>query len=266
MSLAENRGAMERPWVKAYAEGVPRSLEYEKMTMPQALNRTAAQFPDHPALIFLDAKIQYRQLNEMANRFANALVDLGVQPGEKVAMLMPNMPQLVAATYGAWRAGAVVVMNNPLYTDPELEYQFKNSDAAILVTIDLLAPRMIHLRPKTSIRKIIVAHFRDYLKFPRKQLLPILARDKHRTISPQEKVHEWMDLMKKYPPWEPGNQVDFENLACLQYTGGTTGVSKGVMLTHGNLSQNVQSLMEKCRILTVFRSFDSVEKAAASFK
>lgn len=242
MFFSEGKGAMGRPWVKAYAEGVPHNLEYEKTTMPRALNRTAVQFPDHPALIFIDTKIRYRELNEMANRFANALIDLGVQPGDKVSMLMPNMPQLVAATYGVWRAGGVVVMNNPLYPDTDLEYQFTNSDSTILVTIDLLAPRMIRLRPKTSIRNIIVAHTRDYLKFPKKQLLPILAKESHRAIPPQENVYEWLDLMKKYPALEPRNEADFESLACLQYTGGTTGVSKGVMLTHANLSQNVQQI------------------------
>ena len=242
MFFAERNGAMERPWVKAYAEGVPYNLEYEKTVMPRALTRSAMQFPDHPALIFIDTKIGYRQLNEMANRFANALIDLGVQPGDKVAMLMPNMPQLVAAAYGAWRVGAVVVMNNPLYPDTDLEYQFKNSASTILVTIDLLAPRMIRLRPRTPIRKIIVTHIRDHLKFPKKQLLPILAKDTHRNIPPQENVCEWLDLMKKYPALEPRNQADFESLACLQYTGGTTGVSKGVMLTHANLSQNVQQI------------------------
>ncbi len=242
MFFSEGKGAMARPWVKAYAEGVPHNLEYEKTAMPRALNRTAVQFPDHPALIFIDTKIHYKQLNEMANRFANALIDLGVQPGDKVSMLMPNMPQLVAATYGVWRVGGVVVMNNPLYPDTDLEYQFKNSESTILVTMDLLAPRMIRLRPKTSIRKIIVAHTRDYLKFPKKQLLPILAKESHRAIPPQENVYEWLDLMKKYPALEPRNEADFESLACLQYTGGTTGVSKGVMLTHANLSQNVQQI------------------------
>jgi long-chain acyl-CoA synthetase len=179
----------------------------------------------------------------MANRFANALIDLGVKPGDKVAMLMPNMPQLVAATYGAWRAGAVVMMNNPLYTDKELEYQFNNSESSFLVTIDLLGPRMIALKPKTGIKNIVIAHIRDHLKFPKKQLLPIVAKDKHRDIPPQPNVHEWMNLLKRYPPKDPGIPVDFEGLASLQYTGGTTGVSKGVMLSHANLSKNVQQIV-----------------------
>ena len=234
---------MEKTWTKSYAQGISSTLDYEKTTMPQALRRSAAEFPGKTALIFLDAKISYKQLNDMANRFANALVDLGVKPGDKVAMLMPNMPQLVAATYGAWRAGAVVVMNNPLYTDKELEYQFNNSESSLLVTLDLLGPRMIALKPKTQIKNIVIAHIRDHLNFPKKQLLPIVAKDKHRNIPPQPNVHEWMNLLKKYPPTDPRIPVDFESLATLQYTGGTTGVSKGVMLTHANLSQNVQQIV-----------------------
>ncbi|MBP1720460.1 MAG: acyl-CoA synthetase (AMP-forming)/AMP-acid ligase [Deltaproteobacteria bacterium] len=234
---------MDKPWYKSYAKGVPFRIDYEPTSMPQALTRTVKKFPEKTALVFIDSKISYRQLNEMANRFANFLLDMGVKPGDKVAMLMPNMPQLVAATYGAWKAGAVVVMNNPLYTDKELEYQFNNSESSILVAIDLICPRMIALQPKTKIKKIVVAHIRDHLKFPKKQLLPIVAKDKHRAIPPTVNVHEWEDILKKYPATDPNLAVPFESLACLQYTGGTTGVSKGVMLSHANLSKNVQQIV-----------------------
>ncbi len=234
---------MERSWYKSYAKGVSYQLEYERTPMPLALARTGRELPDKTALIFIDAKISYKQLNDMANRFANALIAMGIKPGDKVAMLLPNMPQLVAAVYGAWRAGAVVVMNNPLYTDPELEYQFNNSESTFLVTLDLLGPRMIALKPKTKIKNIVIAHIRDHLKFPKKQLLPIVAKDKHRNIPPTANVHEWTDILKKYPATDPKIPIDFEGLACLQYTGGTTGVSKGVMLTHANLSKNVQQIV-----------------------
>jgi long-chain acyl-CoA synthetase len=234
---------MERVWYKSYAKGIPHQINYESTPMPEALARTAREFPDKTALIFIDSKVSYRQLNDMANRFANALIDMGVKPGDKVAMLMPNMPQLVAATYGAWRAGAVVVMNNPLYTDVELAYQFNNSESAFLVAIDLICPRMIALRPKTKIKNLVVAHIRDHLKFPKKQLLPIVAKDKHRNIPPTPNVHEWMDFLKKYPATDPKVPINFDGLACLQYTGGTTGVSKGVTLSHANLSKNVQQIV-----------------------
>jgi long-chain acyl-CoA synthetase len=234
---------MEKPWYKSYAKGIPRQMEYERTPMPVALARTAREFPEKTALVFIDAKISYRQLDELANRFAHALIDMGVKPGDKVAMLMPNMPQLVAAVYGAWRAGAVVVMNNPLYTDVELEYQFNNSASTFLVAVDLICPRMIGLRPKTQIKNLVVAHIRDHLKFPKKQLLPLVAKDKHRNIPRTPNVHEWMDLLKKNPATDPKVPVDFDGLACLQYTGGTTGVSKGVMLSHANLSKNVQQIV-----------------------
>ncbi len=234
---------MERLWYKSYNKNVPHTLHYETITMPQALIRSTDQFPDKTALIFIDSKISYRQLEGMVNRFANALIDMGVKPRDRVAMLMPNMPQLVAATYAAWRAGAVVVMNNPLYTDKELEYQFNNSESTFLVTLDLLGPRMIALKPKTPIRHMVIAHIRDHLKFPKKQLLPIVAKDRHRHIPPTPGVYEWLDILKKYPDRGPNVPVDFESLACLQYTGGTTGVSKGVMLTHANLVKNVQQTM-----------------------
>ncbi|MGE5253478.1 MAG: AMP-binding protein, partial [Planctomycetaceae bacterium] len=175
---------MEKPWYKSYAKGIPGQMEYERTPMPAALARTAREFPDKTALVFIDSKISYRQLDELANRFAHALIDMGAKPGDKVAMLMPNMPQLVAAVYGAWRAGAVVVMNNPLYTEVELEYQFNNSGSTFLVAIDLICPRMIALRPKTQIKNLVVAHIRDHLKFPKKQLLPLVAKDKHRYIPP----------------------------------------------------------------------------------
>lgn len=233
---------MDKPWLKSYAQGVVSAVQYERITVADALNRMAQKYPDKAALVFLDVRITYRQLNDMVNSFANALIDMGVKPGDKVAMLLPNMPQIVIASYGAWRAGAVVVMNNPLYTDTELEHQLKNSESTVLVTLDLLGPRMIALKPKTPVKKIVVAHIRDHLKFPKKQLLPIVARDKHRDIPPTPDVFEWMDIIKKYPATDPKLSVDFDSLASLQYTGGTTGVSKGVMLTHKNLSSNVQQI------------------------
>lgn len=167
---------MEKPWLKSYAPGVGPTLEYEKITVSEALARTAGKYPEKTALIFLDVKITYKQLNDMVNSFANALIDMGVKPGDKVAMLMPNMPQIVIASYGAWRAGAVVVMNNPLYTDHELEHQLNNSESTVLVTLDLLGPRMIALKPKTPVKKIVVAHIRDHLKFPKNSSCPLLPR------------------------------------------------------------------------------------------
>lgn len=233
---------MANIWEKYYAPGVPVSINYEKVSVAEALERNAREFPDKPALIFLDKVINYKKLNEMVNRFGNWLIQNGVKQGDKVSILLPNIPQVVIAAHGAWRVGAVVVMNNPLYTDHELEHQLNNSESTVLVTLDLLAPRMIALRPKTPVKKIVVAHIRDHLGFPKKQLLPIVAKDKHREIPPTKDVIEWENILKTSSANDPGIKVDFNTLGVLQYTGGTTGVSKGAMLSHSNLSCNVQQI------------------------
>lgn len=233
---------MEKAWMKSYAPNIPGTLKYDEITVVHGFERSAKEFPNKDALIFIDAKLSFKKTQSMVNKIANALIDMGVKPGDKVAMLLPNMPQIVAASYAVWKIGAVVVMNNPLYTDHELEYQFNNSESSILFTLDLLGPRMIALKPKTPIKKIIIAHIRDHLGFPKKQLLPIVAKDKHRDIPPTPDVYEWTDLLKKYPDTDPGNRAKFNDLANLQYTGGTTGVSKGVMLSHKNLSCNLQQI------------------------
>jgi len=232
----------ERIWHKAYAPGVPPSIDYEKITMPEALERTARNFPDNTALVMMGKKISYRELDDLVNRFAGALTDLGIHKGDKVAILLPNLPQGVIACQAVLKLGAVVVMHNPLYTESELEYQLNDSDSKMAISLDLLVPRILKLKEKTAIETVIACHIRDYLPFPKKQLFPFVKKDMHRKTDPNEGVHDFLDLIKKYPPTPPQREVLFDDLATLLYTGGTTGVSKGVMLTHANISINVQQL------------------------
>ena len=232
----------ERIWHKAYDPQVPPSIDYEKITLPEALERTARNYPDQTALLMMGKKISYQELNTLVNRFAAALQDLGVKKGDKVALLLPNIPQGFIATYAVFRLGAVVVMNNPLYTEAELEYQLRDSEATLAVSLDLLVPRILKLKEKTGIRTVIACHIRDYLPFPAKQLFPLVKKGMHRKTDPREGVLDFMDLINKYPASVPKAEVSFDDLASLLYTGGTTGISKGVMLTHKNLSANVQQL------------------------
>jgi long-chain acyl-CoA synthetase len=233
---------MEKIWLKSYADGVPEEVVFEKITLPQALARSAERHPDGPALLFQGTTVTYRRLDEMVSRFASALVALGVRPGDKVAFLLPNIVQMVVAIYGTYRAGAVAVLNNPLYTDRELEHQYNDSGSQYLVSLDVLVPRMINLRQKTGIRKIISCHIRDYLPFPLKQLFPFVKKGMHLKTPAAPDVFEFMDLIKKYEPISNPPKLAWENPATLLYTGGTTGVSKGVALTHANLSSNVQQI------------------------
>jgi long-chain acyl-CoA synthetase len=232
----------ERVWHKAYAPGVPTSIDYQHITLPEALEKTVDRFPDRVALIMMGKRITFRELNDLVNRFANALKDLGLKKGDKVALSMPNMPQMVVATYAVFRLGGVVVMNNPLYTERELQHQFADSGATFCICMDLLVPRILKIKEKTAIKTIIGCHLRDYFPFPLKQLFPILKRKMHREVERGENLFDYADLIKQYPPTKPEVDIDWEDLAALLYTGGTTGVSKGVMLSHARCSIVVQQL------------------------
>jgi len=234
--------SFERIWHKNYPQAVPREIVFDRTIMPEALARTARRFPDKAGLNYMGRLIGYERLDRMVNTFARALKDLDVSRGDTVAMLLPNIPQVVVANYAAWRIGAVAAQNNPLYTERELAYQLNDSDAKVLITLDLLLPRALKVRPDTKIRHIIACHINDYLPFPKKQLFPLVKKQMYRKVEPAEGVSLFTDLMARYDDAPVANEASWDDLGTLIYTGGTTGVSKGVMLTHANMSCNVQQL------------------------
>jgi long-chain acyl-CoA synthetase len=232
--------APEKIWFRSYAPGVPHEIDFEKMTLPEALKRSAQIYPESTALLFMGKHLSYAELDRLVNRFARALLDLGIKKGEKVALLLPNIPQAVIAIYAAFRIGAVAVMNNPLYTERELEYQFNDSDSKVLVSLDLLHPRVLKIKDKTNIERVIYCHINDYLPFPKKQLFPLVKKQMYRKFEPREGFYEFLPILQKYTDTPVENASNWEEIGAFIYTGGTTGVSKGVMLTHANLSCNVQ--------------------------
>ncbi|MFA5284286.1 MAG: long-chain fatty acid--CoA ligase [Smithellaceae bacterium] len=232
--------SFKRLWHKSYASGVPAEINVEKITMAEVLTRTANTYPERVAVIYMGKKITYRQLEKLVNRFTRALIDIGVKEGDKVAMLLPNIPQMIIADHATYRTGAATTMNNPLYTERELTHQLNDSDATVLVTLDLLLPRALKIKSETKIKKIITCHISDYLPFPKKQLFPYVKKTMFRKVEPQPDVYEFMDLMAKYSDAPVENKAKWDSLAALIYTGGTTGVSKGAMLTHANISSIVQ--------------------------
>ncbi len=232
----------DKPWLKAYEKGVPEHIAYEDICLPQFLSRTAAAFPEKTALIFQGYRVTFQELQEMVNRFASCLADFGIRKGDAVAICLPNLIPTVAAYYAVLQTGGICVLNNPVYTDPELEHQFHDSGAKVLVTLDLLANRMIDLRPRTTLGPIVVTSLGDYLPFPQNLLFPLLGRWKKLAAGVRDArdVYRWKDLLARYEPVPRQAPLTLDDVAMYQYTGGTTGVAKGVELTHGNLSRQVQ--------------------------
>ena len=251
--------AWSRSWHKSYPAGVPAQLEFDRITMPEVLTRTASRFPDNPALIFLGTTISYRELEKLVNRFAHALQSIGVKKGDRIAMLLPNVPQIVVADYAAFRTGAVTVMNNPMYTAAELEYQFNDSGSTVLITLDMFFPLAEKLRERTAVKNIIICRIGDYAPEPLKPMFPPAE------VKPGPGVYFFMDMLQGSPETPYPNAAGWDDMGALLYTGGTTGVSKGVVLTHANISCNTQqfrSWFVSCadgeeRMLAIFPFFHS---------
>jgi len=231
----------QRPWLQFYPKGVGASIEYPFIPVFDLLERSSDKVPNNTALKYQGQEISYKELNDLASSFASSLQDLGVKKNGRVALFMPNIPQFVIAFYGALKAGAIVVPCNPLYKERELEYQLKDSGSEVLVASrDIvrgveLFESVRKVRDRVKIRHVITTSVTDFLPGIKRLLAGPVG--KIRKVSYPDTI-DMLGLLKGNKT--PGH-VDVEpreDLAVLQYTGGTTGISKGAMLTHFNLVCN----------------------------
>lgn len=235
---------MDRPWYKHYPEDIPRTIEYDKKPLYQFLQETAERVPDKKALNFMGKEMTFREILTEAKKLANYLQKLGLKKGDRVASMLPNTPQAVVTYYGTLMAGGIVVQVNPLYTERELAYQMKDSGAKFIVCLDILLPRVSKVKEETDLEHIIVTRIADYLPFPKNLIYPFIQKREYNIVVKVEETddtHVWKNVIANSPAEYQEVEIDpEEDLALLQYTGGTTGFPKGVMLTHYNLVANVQ--------------------------
>ncbi|HYG60457.1 MAG TPA: long-chain fatty acid--CoA ligase [Symbiobacteriaceae bacterium] len=231
---------MEQPWLDHYPEGIRTHLEYPQVPAYHYLFQSIQNYPDRTALIFFGKKISYRDLGDSIDRFAAALVkQLGIKKGDRVGIILPNCPQNVIAMVGAQRAGAIPVQFNPMYVAREIEYQAKDSGCRVMVTLDLFWHKV---KEAGGVEAYIQTGIQDYLPFPLNMLFPL--KQKPPKIAPSEAIR-FTDMLKTSPAGFQPATMDWQNdPAVLMYTGGTTGVSKGVMLTHLNLGANIAQIRE----------------------
>lgn len=237
----------ERVWHQFYDDGVPASIDFEDLPVPRFLELSAAEYGDAIALIFMNSRLTYQQLKEEVDRFATAMADLGVGKDTKVAIQLPNLPQTVIAYYATLSLGAQAVMTNPLYVEREIEHQWNDAGCSLAVVADFLfESRIKAIRDALPIKNYVIASIPEYLRFPLNLLAPLKLKRADpplmAKVEPGAGIHFMRKLIRATPPNPPKVDIAIDDIAVLQYTGGTTGVSKGAMLTHRNLSYNVQQV------------------------
>ncbi|WP_077214182.1 long-chain-fatty-acid--CoA ligase [Bacillus dakarensis] len=243
-----------KPWLKHYPEEIPHTLNYRNEPIQNDLKYTAEEFPDKAAIHFMGREINYKTLYRYAVKFAAYLQELGIEKGDRVAIMLPNCPQSVISYYGILMAGGIVVQTNPLYMERELQYQMSDSGAKMIITLDILYPRVMKVMQQTDLEHIFVTAIKDFLPFPKNVIYPFIQKKQYGfsvQVKHEGNQHLFMEIMKQPSKELKDLSFDFEeDLALLQYTGGTTGFPKGVMLTHKNLVSNTamcEAWLYKCQ-------------------
>lgn len=244
--MTDLQQGMDCPWFSSYDKGVPHDIVIPEGGLQNILDTAAETYGQREAIVFQNTHISYRELKELAEKLAASLRRRGVRPGDRVSIMLPNLPQTFIAFWGVMKAGAVAVMTNPLYMESELTHQIKDSGVKHLITLDIFWPKIAALREQLELDVCYVTRVRDALKFPLSWLQPFSARRQGTWVPVPfdgKEVVAWKDLFKTTQRLSVEVTDAHETIALLQYTGGTTGLSKGAMLTHANLLANLTQLM-----------------------
>ena len=233
------------PWLNAYPDHVSWEAELSGRPVSALLDDSVARFPTHECMDFLGKTYTYAELGELVERAAAGFRSLGVEKGVKVGLFLPNCPQFVIAYFGVLRTGGTVVNYSPLYAEEDLVRQIEDSGTTVMVTLSLKAlyPKMASAMKKSGVRKLVVGDLQDVLPFPKNFLFPLFKRAEIADVADDDTHVTFRELVAPRAPCPPVDIQPEQDIAVLQYTGGTTGVSKGAMLTHANIYTNIQQAL-----------------------
>jgi long-chain acyl-CoA synthetase len=228
---------MFKPWLQFYDSEAPKELVIPQLTIPDLLRQAAQNHPKHTAVVYMGSRFSYTQLKQEVEKLAAALHELGVGQGERVVIMMPNCPQTIIAYYAVLSLGAVTVMTNPLYVERELLHQWGDSGAETIISLDLFWPQIEAVSQKLPLKRVILGTIQDYMPLVKRTLAPIALKRRGKWVEVKYggSIYSFKKLLSQRRPPPPVIELSPNDLACLQYTGGTTGLPKGAMLTHRNL-------------------------------
>src|SRR6478736_7031889 len=242
------RMSEERPWLPTYPADVPHSIApLPAESVFGLLESAAGRFPDRPAIAWFGKHLSYRRLLREVERCSAVLAGLGIRKGDRVALIMPNSPPFTIAFYACMRIGAVAVGNNPVSTAREMEHQLRDADTNVVLVADLMYADFAAVFAAVGIEHVVVTRLNDYMPGVKKLLAPALKFKKQQRaagkpwppVPKDAQVRRWHQEMASTGPIPPVATVQpREDTAVLIYTGGTTGIAKGAMLSHANLSAN----------------------------
>lgn len=240
----------QKPWLARYEQGVPASVKYSGLLVHDLPDRAAERFGNQVAVRFLlkylplgiaiQSKLTYNALKEATDHFAGALHKLGLRQGDRLSIMLPNMPQQVIAYYGALKAGVIVVNTNPTYTARELEHQLRDSGSSAILLMSGLYKQLQQVDQAVRPQHVIIADIPDSLGFPFNRMAErtVRARGSMVDMPTGQNIHHFDDLIKQGLQ-RPNVKISPDDTVLFQYTGGTTGVPKAAMLTHKNLVSNI---------------------------
>jgi long-chain acyl-CoA synthetase len=234
----------ERPWLKSYPKHVQWDMEFKGRPLCTLIDETADMLPDNIALDFMGKEWRYKELQELVDKACKGLQKLGVKKGVKVGLFLPNCPQFIIAFFAISKAGGTVVSYSPLYSERELLHQVEDSETDIMISMDLeaLYPKIKNVVEQSRIKKLIIGSFSEILPFPKNALFLLFKRSAIATVKKDELYVSFSELCNNDGQFEAVKINPDKDIAVLQYTGGTTGIPKGAMLTHSNLYINMLQL------------------------